>query len=122
MLTLIQDSTLRRYRVLHKCANPACVTPFRQLSQGKLFLVETEPLEGSELTRASWRGRSSHRIEYYWLCDPCAFGLTLSYEKGQGVVTVPRPEVAKKMPAAAAHAEMPSRKSRRREQPAWKRM
>ena len=105
--------------MLHKCANPACLSPFRKLSQGKLFLVETEPLEGSEARRAHWRGQCSHRIEYYWLCDQCAFVLTLSYEKGRGVVTVPRPEVAKKRPAAAAHAvEMPSGESSRREQPA----
>ena len=32
--------------MLHKCANPACPVPFRKLSQGKLFLVETEPLAG----------------------------------------------------------------------------
>lgn len=88
--------------MLHKCANPACLIPFRKLSQGKLFLVETEPLQGPDLRRARWRGQSSHRIEYYWLCDQCAFALTLSYEKGRGVVTVPRPEVAPKRPAATA--------------------
>jgi hypothetical protein len=109
----------RRYRVLHKCANPACHTPFRKLSQGKLFLVETEPLQGLDLRRANWRGKSSHRVEYYWLCDQCAFALTLSYEKGRGVVTVPRPDFAKKRPAAGAHAaEMPSREISRREQSA----
>jgi hypothetical protein len=88
--------------VLHKCANSACLVPFRKLSQGKLFLVETEPLEGSDLRRMRWRGQTSHHTEYYWLCDQCAFALTLSYEKGRGVVTVPRPEAAKKRPAAAA--------------------
>lgn len=105
--------------MLHKCANPACHNPFRKLSQGKLFLVETEPLEEPGLRRANWRGRSSHRIEYYWLCDQCAFVLTLSYEKGRGVVTVPRPDFARKRPAAAAHAaELPSGESSRREQSA----
>jgi hypothetical protein len=105
--------------VLHKCANPACHTPFRKLSQGKLFLVETEPPQGLDLRRANWRGKSSHRVEYYWLCDQCAFALTLSYEKGRGVVTVPRPDFAKKRPAAGAHAaEMPSREISRREQSA----
>ena len=95
--------------MLHKCANPACLSPFRKLSQGKLFLVETEPREGLEGRRANWRGQCSHRIEYYWLCDQCAFALTLSYEKGRGVITVPRPEVAKKMPAADAQAREMSR-------------
>jgi hypothetical protein len=104
--------------MLHKCANPACLSPFRKLSQGKLFLVETEPPEGSQSRRANWRGPSSHRIEYYWLCDQCAFVLTLSYEKGLGVVTVPRPDVAKKMPAAAHAREMTSNESSRGEQSA----
>jgi hypothetical protein len=90
--------------VLHKCANPACLVPFRKLSQGKLFLVETEPLGGSELRRGYRRGQPHHRIEYYWLCDQCAFALTLSFEKGRGIVTVPRPQVAKKRPVVAAHA------------------
>ena len=105
--------------MLHKCANPACLSPFRKLSQGKLFLVETEPLEGSEARRAHWRGQSSHRIEYYWLCDQCAFALTLSYEKGRGVVTVPRPEVARRMPVAAVReVETPNSESRPSEQSA----
>lgn len=90
--------------MLHKCANPACLSPFRKLSQGKLFLVETPALERSESTPAARRGLSSHRIEYYWLCDQCAFALTLSYEKGRGVVTVPRLEIVRKAPTAVAHA------------------
>jgi hypothetical protein len=119
MLALVQNDALWRYRVLHKCANPACHSPFRKLSQGKLFLVETEPLEGLELRRAHWRGKCSHHIEYYWLCDQCAFVLTLSYEKGRGVVTAPRPEFGQKRPAATARAaEMPSGESSRREQSA----
>jgi hypothetical protein len=103
--------------VLHKCANPACHSPFRKLSHGKLFLVETDPMELSDVRRVRWRGLSNHRIEYYWLCDECAFVLTLSYEKGQGVVAVPRPDFTKKKPAAAVcAAEMPSARSIRREQ------
>jgi hypothetical protein len=96
--------------VLHKCANPACNNPFRKLSQGKLFLVETEPIE--ESNQANWRARSSHHIEYYWLCDQCALVLTLSYEKGRGVVTVSRPQQAKnRLPVAPRTAELPIRQS-----------
>jgi hypothetical protein len=91
--------------VLHKCANPTCLVPFRKLSQGKLFLVETEPFERSTRRRARWRGESQNRIEYYWLCDQCAFALTLSYEKGRGVVTVPRFDVAKKKPMEAQQGQ-----------------
>jgi hypothetical protein len=60
------------------------------LSQGKLFLVETEPVEA--VRQVHWKSKSN-RIEYYWLCEQCAFELTLSYEKGRGVVTVPRPKL-----------------------------
>jgi hypothetical protein len=90
--------------VLHKCANPACLVPFRKLRQGKLFLVEKESVEESTLRRAH-RGQSANRIEYYWLCDQCAFALTLSYEKGRGVVTVPRFDVAKKKPMEAQQGQ-----------------
>ena len=90
--------------MLHKCANPTCLVPFRKLSQGKLFLVETEPFERSTRRRAQ-RGQSANRIEYYWLCDECAFALTLSYEKGRGVVTVPRFDVAKKKPMEAQQGQ-----------------
>jgi hypothetical protein len=105
--------------MLHKCANPNCTNPFRKLSQGKLFLVDTQSLEGSEARRTRWKGQPTHRVEYYWLCDQCAFALTLSYEKGRGVVAVPRPEVAKKRPPAAAQAlEMPNGGSNRMEESA----
>ena len=89
--------------MLHKCANPNWTNPFRRLSQGKLFLVDTQPLEESAARRARWKNRSGQRVEYYWLCDQCSFALTLSYEKGRGVVAVPRPELAKQRPAATVH-------------------
>ena len=89
--------------MLHKCANQACPNPFRKLNQGKLFLVDTQPLEDPEGRRTRWRGQPTHRVEYFWLCDQCAFAFTLSYEKGRGVVAVPRTEVAKRLPPAAVH-------------------
>lgn len=105
--------------MLHKCANPACLRPFRKLSQGKLFLVEAEARERLGRRRANRGGQPSHRIEYYWLCDQCAFVLTLSYEEGQGVIAVPRPEFVKKMPTGVAPARnVPSHKSSLREQSA----
>jgi hypothetical protein len=87
--------------VLHKCANPACPNPFRKLNQGKLFLVDTQPLDGAEARRTRGKGQPIHRVEYYWLCDQCAFAFTLSYEKERGVVAVPRLEVHKRMPPVA---------------------
>jgi len=63
--------------------------------------------------------QSRSRVEYYWLCDQCAFALTLSYEKGRGVVAVPRPESAKKVPAASVQiVNGPDRGSLRTEQSA----
>jgi hypothetical protein len=118
MLTLIHNAKFRRYRVLHKCANPTCPNPFRKLSHGKLFLVETPPLEGLA-TSTRTRGPSSPRIEYYWLCDQCAFALTLSYEKGRGVVAVPLPAVAKRLPAMGGTVRgMTRNESSQREQSA----
>jgi len=81
--------------VLHKCANPACLNSFRKLNQGKLFLVEANALDGA--SPEAWRGRPSRRIEHYWLCDQCAPVLTLSYERGRGIVAVPITESVRKI-------------------------
>jgi hypothetical protein len=87
--------------VLHKCANPACPTTFLKLSQGKLFLMETDPIERAESRRTNWRDQVSHRVEYFWLCDRCAVVFTLFYEKGCGIVTVARNNAARKPQATA---------------------
>ena len=120
ILALVTEPHIfRSNRVLHKCANPNCTNRFRKLSQGKLFLVDTQPLEQSAVRRARMRSRPAQRVEYYWLCDQCAFALTLSYEKGRGVIAVPRPEVATRKPAAAMQVmETPNGESTRTEQSA----
>ena len=74
--------------MLHKCANPNCKKPFRKLSEGKLFLVETEPIEGGN-RKASWDSGFGHHLEHFWLCAGCSEGMTLRYEKDRGVVAVP---------------------------------
>ncbi len=77
--------------MLHKCANPACPNPFRQLSQGKLFQVETGDFTASiprPLTPKR-RLRSLRHVEHYWLCDECCSLLTLTFEKARGMITVP---------------------------------
>jgi hypothetical protein len=70
--------------MLSKCANPACTTPFHYLHDGRLFQLETGA--GSSRPHAK---KEPRRIEYFWLCNPCAAELTLRYENGIGVVTVP---------------------------------
>ena len=79
--------------MLHKCANPDCPNRFRHLNLGKLFQVETQffPLSASRHLTAKRRPRPARRIEHYWLCDPCALLLTLTFEKGRGMITVPLP-------------------------------
>jgi len=79
--------------MLHKCANPACPAMFRSLSVGKLFLLETDSGEGLTplIAPRSRRERSARRMERYWLCDGCASLLTLTFERGRGMVTVPLP-------------------------------
>ncbi len=79
--------------MLHKCANPACSNIFRRLSEGKLFQVETELFEPSSAGRAgaNRNTRPARRVEHYWLCNQCSSFLTLTYERGQGMITVPLP-------------------------------
>ena len=92
--------------MLHKCANPACSTLFRSLTGGKLFLLETEHGEGLTPTIAarSHRERPVHRMERYWLCDGCAAVLTLTFERGRGMVTVPLPARNRLVPPAHVSA------------------
>jgi hypothetical protein len=87
--------------MLHKCANPACPNPFRKLSEGKLFLVETDRFSSSKLTLRRWDEGVQRRVEHFWLCAQCAAVLTLTFEKGKGLKTVPLPDPARKKPAAS---------------------
>jgi hypothetical protein len=79
--------------MLHKCANPACSNVFRRLSEGKLFQVETEYLEPPSPGKSgpARNPRSARRVEHYWLCNECSSFLTLTFDRGQGMITVPLP-------------------------------
>lgn len=77
--------------MLHKCANPACSNPFRRLNDGKLFQVEKPASPYSPQGGRNVRRR--RRVEHYWLCDDCSALLTLAFEKGRGLITVPLPQV-----------------------------
>jgi len=77
--------------VLRKCANPACSNRFRHLNLGKLFQIETQffPISESRYLTTKRRTNSSRRVEHYWLCDTLL--LTLAFDKGRGMITVPLP-------------------------------
>lgn len=79
--------------MLHKCANPACPNLFRSLHQGKLFLLETDHAEAqtSRIASTIRRERTVRRMERYWLCNDCSSRLTLTFQRGRGMVTVPLP-------------------------------
>ena len=84
--------------MLHKCGNPACSNRFRRLKLGKLFQVE-KPLLAVSVSRfltTKRRTRPPRRTEHYWLCDPCSLLLTLTFEKGSGMITVPLPVLSEK--------------------------
>lgn len=73
--------------MLHKCANPACSVNFRDLNRGKLFTVEAPPTK--TFAGVPTKKRPSRHVEHYWLCDQCSSALTLVFESGRGVATVP---------------------------------
>lgn len=89
--------------MLHKCANPACSSLFRRLSLGKLFLLHSDNSAAgkSGIVPADRKGRSGRQVERYWLCDGCSSLLTLTFERGRGMVTVPLP--ARNTPGPAMH-------------------
>jgi hypothetical protein len=89
--------------VLHKCANPDCSSLFRSLSHGKLFLLDSDiaATVASGATSAIRRGRPGRQRERYWLCDSCSSLLTLTFERGRGMVTVPLP--ARNTPVPGLH-------------------
>jgi hypothetical protein len=75
--------------MLSKCANPVCTTPFHYLHDGRLFQMET----GANAAEQPEHKKGARRIEYFWLCNRCAAEMTLRYERGVGVITVPIQQV-----------------------------
>jgi hypothetical protein len=76
--------------MLHKCANPPCVTLFRSMHEGKLFKVESESREkDGQYLVAGQRREKLPRMEHYWLCDKCFPLVTLTFTKGIGLIMVP---------------------------------
>jgi hypothetical protein len=73
--------------MLHKCANPSCMVPFRSLREGKLFLAET--LHSDLSPEFDGQRRRLRRREHFWLCDACAAHFTLRFDPALGMLTVP---------------------------------
>jgi len=68
--------------VLSKCANPACLSRFHYLHEGRIFKIETR-MVASDGTHSP-----SRRIEYFWLCARCVQSLAVVLENG---VVITRP-------------------------------
>ncbi|HJT01995.1 MAG TPA: hypothetical protein VJ756_23075 [Terriglobales bacterium] len=80
--------------MLAKCANPACSAPFLYLREGKLYQIEMQ----TEMSSAAGEQKGgvakddrkpARRLEFFWLCGRCARQMTLSFDRGRGVVVVP---------------------------------
>ena len=74
--------------MLAKCANALCNTPFRRLSEGKLFLLQGEGISNGEAADPR-NAKPARRVEYFWLCTDCAHLVTLTFNSTTGVTTVP---------------------------------
>ena len=86
---------------MHKRANPDCSSVFRRLNHGKLFLLEIDHAVESSHTPSptNRRERQARRVERYWLCDLCSAQVTLIFERGRGMVTIPLPSRNSSRPA-----------------------
>ena len=96
--------------MLSKCANPACTNLFLYLHQGQLYRMDSS---GHEPVSSPFRG-NAHRVEFFWLCDECAANMTVTFEKGRGLVVQPfgsMPSAASPSPAQDVSTSRLSRSS-----------
>jgi hypothetical protein len=77
--------------MVSKCANPTCSASFRYLHLGKLFrmAVSSDPASNPNVIAGAGPKKSSHHIEFFWLCEECAPEMTLIFKAGIGVTTQP---------------------------------
>lgn len=59
--------------MVSKCANPACMAPFRYLHEGRIFSVRSDSAETVV----------EHAVERYWLCSTCSDRMTLVLQRGK---------------------------------------
>ena len=83
--------------MLAKCANRLCNTPFRRLTEGKLFLLQGETGAGRE-PHDPRKSKPPRRLEYFWLCSDCAPLVTLTFNSNTGVTAVPLPRAKASAP------------------------
>jgi hypothetical protein len=74
--------------MVSKCSNPACSASFRYLHEGKLFRMAVMP-DNPNFALDPGTKKSSHRIEFFWLCEECAPEMTLIFKPGAGVTAQP---------------------------------
>jgi len=67
--------------MISRCLNPACGSPFRYLSEGRIFQVDRALLlSGSPVPE--------RLVEHYWLCETCSRTLKVVVQNGS-VTTEP---------------------------------
>jgi hypothetical protein len=74
--------------MLGKCANPACVAPFRKLGKGKLFAFESVTF--AKCVDSGPSGATTTRSPvFFWLCECCSLSFTLGLDAA-GQLTLQR--------------------------------
>lgn len=68
------------------CANRQCRVPFRYFREGRLFAFD---LSDTHLLGDEGNTANPRNVEHFWLCGRCASTLTLTRERGGGVVARP---------------------------------
>jgi hypothetical protein len=67
------------------------------LREGKLYQIEIETgVQGGIHLLGK---KPARKVEHFWLCGPCSAQMTLAYQRGKGVITLPL-----RIPARAAIA------------------
>jgi hypothetical protein len=74
--------------MLGKCANPACVAPFRKLGKGKLFAFESATIAKSVDSGPSDSTATRNPV-FFWLCECCSLSFTLELDTA-GQLTLQR--------------------------------
>ncbi len=88
--------------MLSKCANPDCNTPFHYLREGRLYQIDTaSDGERDGAAPSPAEPKRAHKVEFFWLCGQCAQSMTLTYQRGKGVVAAPMPAAIARRAAAS---------------------